>query len=79
MLRGWRWQRWWLMGNLVEWSFVPLLLLTEDTEGVLHFFEPRSLPVDILSMSFGVLNRGLPSQYVLLFLLEPLNFLLDSI
>jgi hypothetical protein len=76
--RGWWWRRWWLMRDLVERSFVPLLLLMEDTEGVLHLCEPRSLPVDVLPSSFGALNCGLPSKYELLFLPEPLNFLLDS-
>jgi hypothetical protein len=66
------------MRDLVERSFTPLLLLTEDTEGVLHLCEPRSLPVDDLPVSFSALNCGLPSQYGLLFLSEPLNFLLDS-
>jgi hypothetical protein len=57
---------------------MPLLLLTEDTEGVLHLCELCSLPVDVLPMSFDALNYGLPSQYGLLFLTEPLNLLLDS-
>jgi hypothetical protein len=66
------------MRDLVERSFVPPLLLTEDTEGALHLCEPRSLPVDALLVSFDALNCGLPSQYGFLFLLEPLYFLLDS-
>jgi hypothetical protein len=66
------------MRNLVERSFVPLLLLTEDTEGVLHLYEPRSLPIDALPVSFGALNYGLPSQYGFFFLPKPLNFLLGS-
>jgi hypothetical protein len=57
---------------------VPLLLVTKDTEGVLHLYEPRSLPVDVVPARFGTLNYDLPSQYGLLFLPESLNFLLDS-
>jgi hypothetical protein len=76
--RGWWWQRWWLMRDLVEQSFVPLLLLIEDTEGVLYLCEPRSLPIDVLPVRFSTMNCGLPSQYGLLFLPKPINFLLDS-
>jgi hypothetical protein len=57
---------------------MPLLLLTEDTDGVLHLYEPCSLPVDVLPVSFDALNCDLPSQYGLLFLSKPFNFLLDS-
>jgi hypothetical protein len=53
-------------------------LAAEDVEVVLHLCEPRSLSVDVLSKSFSVLHRGLPSQNGFLFLLEPLDFLLDS-
>jgi hypothetical protein len=76
--RGWWWRRWGLMRDMVERSFVPLLLLTEDTEGVLHLCKPHSFLVDVLPVSFGVLIYNLASQYGLLFLPEPLNFLLDS-
>jgi hypothetical protein len=46
--------------------------------GCIHLCEPRSLSVDVLSMSSSALHRGLPSQNGFLFLLEPLNLLLDS-
>jgi hypothetical protein len=72
--RGWWWWRWWLMMDLIE----RLLLLVKDIEGILHLYEPCSFPVDVLPVSFGALKRSLPSQYGLLFLSEPLNFLLDS-
>jgi hypothetical protein len=73
----WRWRWWgWLVGDLVvQWSFTPLL--AEDFEVVLHLCEPRSLSIDVLSMSFGVLHCSLPSQNGLLFLPLPLNLLLD--
>jgi hypothetical protein len=58
------------------WSFLPLLM--EDVQVVLHLYEPHSLPVDVLPISFGALNCSLPSHNGFLFLLEPLNFLLDS-
>jgi hypothetical protein len=37
----------------MRWSFVPLISLAEDIEGVLHLCEPRSLAVDVLPTSFG--------------------------
>jgi hypothetical protein len=30
-----RWWGWWLVKDLVTWSFLSLLLLTENIEGVL--------------------------------------------
>jgi hypothetical protein len=60
----------------VQWSFAPLL--AEDFEVVLHLYESRSLSIDILSMSFGMLHCGLPSQHGFMFLSEPLDLLLDS-
>jgi hypothetical protein len=53
-------------------------LAGEDVQVVLHFCEPRSLPVDGLPASFGALHCNLPSQYRLLFLPEPFDFLLKS-
>jgi hypothetical protein len=69
---------WWLMVDLAKWSFLPLLSLTENIKGVLYLCEPRSLSIDVLPVSFGALDYSLPSQDGLLFLLKPLNFLLDS-
>jgi hypothetical protein len=60
----------------VHWSFAPLLV--EDAHVVLHLCEPRSLFVDVLSMSFDALHHGLPSQNGFLFLPKPLDLLLDS-
>jgi hypothetical protein len=37
----------------MRWSFVPLISLAEDIEGVLHLREPHSLAVDVLPASFG--------------------------
>jgi hypothetical protein len=64
------------MVDLVKWGF--LLSLTKNIEGVLHLCKPRSLPIDVLPMSFSVFDCTLSSQDELLFLPEPLNFLLDS-
>jgi hypothetical protein len=58
---------------VLQWTFTPLL--AEVIQVVLHLCEPRSLSVDVLSTSFGTLNRGLPSQNGFLFLPEPLDFL----
>jgi hypothetical protein len=72
----WRWQRWLIRDLVVQWSFAPLL--TEDVQVILHLYEPRSLYVDVLSMIFSALHHGLPSHNGFLFLLEPLDLLLDS-
>jgi hypothetical protein len=53
-------------------------LLVEEVQVVLHLCEPCSLSIDVLSMSFGVLHHGLPSQNGFLFLPKPLDLLLDS-
>jgi hypothetical protein len=53
---------------VMRWSFMPLLLLEKGIEGVLHPYEPRSLPIDVLPASFGALDCSLPSQDELLFL-----------
>jgi hypothetical protein len=53
---------------VMRWSFMPLLLLAKGIEGVLHPYEPRSLPIDVLPASFGALDCSLPSQDELLFL-----------
>jgi hypothetical protein len=76
VLRRWCW--WWVMMDLVKRSFVPLLLLSKNIESVLHLCDPRSLPIDILHVSFGVFDYSLSSQDGFLFLPDPLNFLLDS-
>jgi hypothetical protein len=60
----------------VQWSFASFLV--EDFKVVLHLCEPRSFSTDVLSASFGTLHCGLPSSDGFLFLLEPLNLLLDS-
>jgi hypothetical protein len=57
---------------------VPLFLLMENIESVLHFCEPHSLPVNVLPMSIGSLEHSLPSQDRLLFMPKPFNFLFDS-
>jgi hypothetical protein len=67
-----------LMLHLVEWRFLPLLLLVSDFDGVLYLCEPCSLSVDVLPLGFGVLGCHLPTHDGFLFLVEPLNLLLDS-
>jgi hypothetical protein len=65
------------MRNLIERSLMLMLLLMKNIKSVLHLCEPCSLLVDVLLASFSTLNCSLPSQDVLLFLTEPLNFLLN--
>jgi hypothetical protein len=60
----WRWRYWWVL----QWSFTPLV--AKDVQVVLHLCGPRSLPIDILPVSFGALHWSLPSQNGFLFLLE---------
>jgi hypothetical protein len=63
---------------VMRWSFVTLFPLIENIESVLHFYEPGSLPVDVLLVRFSSLERSLPSHDRLLFMWKPFNFLLDS-
>jgi hypothetical protein len=65
------------MMDMVERGFLSLLLLVKDIDSILQLHKPRPLSVDMLPMSLGALDYGLPSPDGLLFLLEPLNFLLD--
>jgi hypothetical protein len=48
-------------GDLIERSFMPMLLLTKNIKSVLHLCEPCSLLVDVLSMSFDMLDCSRPS------------------
>jgi hypothetical protein len=66
------------MGDLIERSFTPMLLLTKNIKSVLYLCKPCLLPVDVLSIIFDTLDCILPSQDGLLFLPEPFNFLLNS-
>jgi hypothetical protein len=54
-----------------------LLLLVEDANSILQLCKPHALPVDVLPPSFGVLSDFLSSHDGLLFLPQPLYFLLD--
>jgi hypothetical protein len=71
-----RWWTWLIRDLIVQLS--PTSLLVEDFEVILHFCEPRSFYVDVLSTSFDTLYCGLPSKDGFLFLSEPLDLLLDS-
>jgi hypothetical protein len=73
MRRCWLWVK-----DLVDRSFLTLLLRMENIESVLHLCELRSLSVNILPVSFDAMDCNLSCQDGLLFLPEPLNFLLDS-
>jgi hypothetical protein len=49
----------------------------EDVNGVLQFYQPRTLPIDVLSPSLGALGGCLSSHDGLLFLSKPLYLLPD--
>jgi hypothetical protein len=51
--------------------------LAEDVNGILQFCQPRTLPIDVLSLTFGTLSDFLSSHDGLLLLSKPLYFLLD--
>jgi hypothetical protein len=53
-------------------------LLMEDMHVVLRLCKPRSLPIDVLPMSFSALHCSLSYHDGFLFLSEPLNLLLNS-
>jgi hypothetical protein len=69
--------RWWWMRDLIEWSLMPMLMLTKNIKSVLHLCKPYLFSVDVRPASFGTLNCSLPSQDGLLFLSESLIFLLN--
>jgi hypothetical protein len=68
------------MLHLVERRFLPLFLLAKDVDSVLYLCEPcsLSLSIDVLPLSFEVLDCRLPPHDGFLFLTEPLILLLDS-
>jgi hypothetical protein len=64
--------------DLIQQSFLSLLLMTENVEGVLYLGEPCSLSIDVLHAGLDASDYSLSSQDGFLFLPKPLNFLLDS-
>jgi hypothetical protein len=55
----WWWQRW--VGierivHLIERRFLSLFLLTENVNGVLQFYEPYTLSIDVLPSSISPLS-----------------------
>jgi hypothetical protein len=62
---------------MIRWLVQSLLLLVEDANSILQLCKPHALPVDVLPPSFGVLSDFLSSHDGLLFLPQPLYFLLD--
>jgi hypothetical protein len=63
--------------RLLKRRLLPLLLLAEDLDIVLEFCKSCPLPVNVLPSSFDPLGHCLPPHDDFLFLVEPLNFLLD--
>jgi hypothetical protein len=77
------WRRWWwwvcieVLLPLIRRRVLPLLLLTEDINGVLQFCQPCVLPVYVLPLSLSALDGCLSSHDGLLLLSKPLYLLLD--
>jgi hypothetical protein len=61
----------------IRQRFLPLLLLVEDVNILLHLCQPHALPIDLLSLSFGSLSDVLSSHDGFLLLSKPLHILLD--
>jgi hypothetical protein len=78
------WQRWWLWVGvvLVVWllkqRLLPLFLLANDFNGILELHEFFSFSVEVLPSGFNALSCYLLPCDDFLFLMEPLNLLLDS-
>jgi hypothetical protein len=67
-----------LMMDMVKRGLLSLLFLVKDIESILQIRKPHPLSVDMLPASLSALDCSLSSHDGLLFLPEPLNFLLDS-
>jgi hypothetical protein len=52
--------------------------MVEDFNGVLQFYQPHTLPVDVLSMNLDMFGGCLSSHDGLLLLSKPLYLLLDT-
>jgi predicted CDP-diglyceride synthetase/phosphatidate cytidylyltransferase len=66
------------MMHFLEWGLLPLFSLAKDVDGVLQLYEPCSLQVYMLPSSIDALGHCLSPYDGFLFLMEPLNLLLDS-
>jgi hypothetical protein len=62
---------------LLERGPLTLLLLAKDLSVVLKLCKPCSLPVNVLSFGFGILNCCLPPCDGFLLLADPLDLLPD--
>jgi hypothetical protein len=63
--------------QVLKRRLLPLLLLAEDLDIVLELCKSCRLPVNVLPSGFGTLGRCLPPYDDFLFLVEPLDLLLD--
>jgi hypothetical protein len=74
-------RRRWIDIVLVVWLFkqrlLPIFLLAKDLDGVLELHEPCSLSTYMLPFGFSTLSCDLPVSDGFLFLMEPLNLLLN--
>jgi hypothetical protein len=66
-----------LMMHLLKRSLLPLFSLAKDVNGVLQLCKPCSLTVYMLPPGFDALGRCLSPYDGFLFLMEPLDLLLD--
>jgi hypothetical protein len=65
------------MVRQLKQRMLPLFLFTRDLDIVLEFYKPYPLPINVLPSSFSLLGHCLPPYDNVLFLVEPLDFLLD--
>jgi hypothetical protein len=75
----WWWRRWVgikRMLHLIKRRFLSLFLLMKDVDGVLQFYEPCPILVDVLPSGLSTLSRYLSSHDGFLVLMDPLNFFL---
>jgi hypothetical protein len=77
----WRWERWIrvvLVVRLLKQRLLALFLLVKDLDGVLELCESCSFSINMLSSGFDMLSCYLPSRDSFLFLMKPLDLLLNS-
>jgi hypothetical protein len=67
-----------LVVQLLEQRLLPLFLLVKDLDGVLELRESCSFTINMLSSGFGTLSYCLSSFDSFLFLMKPLDLLLNS-
>jgi hypothetical protein len=74
----WRWVGVGLVVLVFERRLLPLFLVVKGLNGLLEICKSCSFSVDVLPSSFNTLNYCLPPPDGFMFLMKPLNLLLDS-